>query len=339
MSRERKGIMIALIGTLVATPDAVLIRWAQKENAELTAIIVWELVVTAVIMLVYSRRYEFWSWEAIRRNPLIVCGLAVTAAAVSILLSYAYVFTVAAAAVMLFHLHPLWSSVLGWLCLGDTLALRTVLALVLAIVALIIMFLPEITMGSFGSGGIGDAMALATSFSLSMYLCLARYASRVDPDLSTTLVSALGLLVAAVAMVPIAFATGSTVLLPPLSIPATILDGLVVGAINVANAIAPKYATATQIGLIELIEAVISPVWVYAIYHEVPDIFTIAGGCGVILILIGHELLDPDCLGSPSLHHHLDKLSDCRLDKPLLLLDDDDNNIPATPPSVGLEES
>ena len=45
VARERKGVLIALVGTLVATPDAVLIRWAQKAKAELAAIVLWEMVV------------------------------------------------------------------------------------------------------------------------------------------------------------------------------------------------------------------------------------------------------------------------------------------------------
>ena len=290
--QQRKGVMIMLAGVLITTPDAVLLRWAQKEKAELSAIVFWKLLVIAAMTFVFSWSYEEEkSWGAVVRRPLLCCAIGLSTVAVTVLLSYAFVFTLAATAIMLFSLHPLWSGILGWLCLGDVLERRTVLALGLALAALVVMFFPEISAGSFGSGSLGDAMALATSLALSCYLCLARYASRVDRELSVPLVSALALVVAAAATAPIAILTGSTILLTPTSIVATLLDGLVVGAVNIANAVAPKYATATQVGLISLIEAVLSPLWVYAIYREVPDLFTFIGGAAIILILIGHELI------------------------------------------------
>ena len=311
--RQRKGVVIALVGTLIATPDAVLVRWAQKEKAELSAIVFWELLVTGLIMYIFSKYETGKNWRALLRNPLLTLGLGISTASISILLSYAYVFTLAATAVLLFHLHPLWSGVMGWLCLGDVMPVRTALALLSALVALVIMFLPEIEGMGFGNGGIGDAMALACSFVLSSYLCLARYASRVDPELSTPLVSALAFVVTAALVVPVALLTGSTILLTPLSVPAVLMDGFVVGAVNVANSIAPIYATATQVGLIELTEAVLSPIWVYAIYREVPDLYTIGGGLAIIFILAAHELFDPDCLGGPQKMVEDDKEKDDKL--------------------------
>ena len=297
--RQRKGTLIAVAGVLATTPDAVLLRWAQATHAKLAAILCWKLLLISIVMFAFARYYEKGkTFAALWKNPVLVICIGATMALRSSLLSYAYVFTYAATAVMLFSLHPLWSGVLGWIFLGDVLPRRTVVALVLAIVALIFMFYPELASGSFGSGRmtIGDGLALATSVLMSIYLCLARHASRVDPEISVPTASSFGLLVGTGAVVVISSLTGSTVVdgITGPGMAAIILDGFAVSSVNLAHAIAPKYATATQIGLISLIEAVLSPVWVYAVYREVPDVYTLAGGACIIIILAGHELLS-DC--------------------------------------------
>lgn len=105
---------------------------------------------------------------------------------------------------LLKNLSPLWSGVLGWLCLGDVLPFRTMGALAIAIALLVVMFLPELVAASFGMGGLGDAMALGSSLLLSCNLCFARYASRNDSELSIPLLAALGHLGAAILILPVA---------------------------------------------------------------------------------------------------------------------------------------
>jgi len=295
-AKQRKGVIIAVCGTLATTPDAVLLRWAQMSGAKLATILFWKLLIMAGILTTFARCYEQGkSYSALVANPGLSLAIGVSMAGRSVLLSYAFVYTFAATAVMLFSLHPLWSSVVGWIFLGDALPRRTVVALLLAVVALVVMFWPELSSGSFGSGmmSLGDGMALATSICMTIYLALARHASRKDPQLSVPTASGLGLLLGSVVILVADFATGSTVVAgfgaaPPII--ATILDACAVGSVNIAHATAPKYTNATQIGLISLIEAVLSPVWVFVIFGETPDTYTIIGGAAIVIILAGHEL-------------------------------------------------
>mmetsp|Transcript_27859 Transcript_27859/g.89853 ORF Transcript_27859/g.89853 Transcript_27859/m.89853 type:complete len:375 (+) Transcript_27859:112-1236(+) len=302
---QRKGVVMMLVGVLITTPDAVLLRWAQACEMATVSILFFKLLIIAMVMLVYALAYEEGKrLRAIRRRPWLCVALGASTTCVSILLTYAFEYTQTAVAVMLFSLHPLWSGIFGWIFLGDVLPRKTVGALGLAILALILMFFPELRRGSFGAGTLGDAMALLTSLSLSAYLCFARYASKVEPELSVPTVSSLALIAASVALVAV---SRSTVVFDGLTtngIVATVLDGVVVGAVNVANACAPKYATATQVGLISLIEAVLSPFWVYLVYKEVPDLYTIIGGIFIIIILAGHELI---ATSSPGDDDDLDK--------------------------------
>lgn len=37
-------------------------------------------------------------------------------------------------------------------------------------------------------------------------------------------------------------------------------------------------------------ENILGPLWVYAVYREVPPLYTIAGGVMLIVVLAGHEI-------------------------------------------------
>lgn len=293
--RQRKGSLIALVGVLFTTPDPALLRWAKATRATLSAILCWKLLLISVVMFFYGRSEQGKDWASLGKRPVLAVCIGVSLALKSTLLSFANLFTYAATASMLFALHPLWSGVMGYFFLGDALPRRTIVALILAMAALVFMFYPELAAGSFGSGTmtIGDGMALATSVTMSTYLCLARYASRVEPELSVPTASSFGLFAGAATVVIASSLTGSTVVdgITGPGIVAIILDGFAVAIGNLAHALAPKYVTATKIGLISLIEAVLSPVWVFAIYREAPDTYTLAGGACIIVILAGHELL------------------------------------------------
>mmetsp|Transcript_7365 Transcript_7365/g.30499 ORF Transcript_7365/g.30499 Transcript_7365/m.30499 type:complete len:333 (-) Transcript_7365:622-1620(-) len=231
---------------------------------------------------------------ASRAPLLLVATLGAAQACSIILLSYGFVLTYAANAVLLYSMHPLWSAVFGWAFLDDALPARTIVALVAAVVSLGVMFGPDLVSGSFGGGtnALGDGCAFATSFTMAVFLTTARAASRAAPDVSVPFASSLGLFFAALVLVAGTFLTDTTVLdgISLTAIAACAVDGLAVGIVNVAFAIAPAYVSATEVGLISLIEAVVGPIWVFVIFGERPPTFTLIGGAMIVGVLAGHEL-------------------------------------------------
>mmetsp|Transcript_3596 Transcript_3596/g.5462 ORF Transcript_3596/g.5462 Transcript_3596/m.5462 type:complete len:96 (-) Transcript_3596:218-505(-) len=92
---------------------------------------------------------------------------------------------------------------------------------------------------------------------MAIFLTLVRKASQIAPELYVPLASSLGLLLAAALVAAGTFLTHSSIMngMSFFSFIACALDGLAV--VNIAFSIAPKYTTATQVGLISLIEALL----------------------------------------------------------------------------------
>ena len=64
------------------------------------------------------------------------------------------------------------------------------------------------------------------------------------------------------------------------------LHGLVVLPIAFSLlALAPRYAPAPQVSLVLLLEAVLSPIWVYLVFGEVPTSVVVAAGVVILVTL------------------------------------------------------
>ena len=51
--------------------------------------------------------------------------------------------------------------------------------------------------------------------------------------------------------------------------------------------IAARYLPAAELALLGLVEVIISPIWVWLLYDEIPALFTLVGGSLVLLAVIG----------------------------------------------------
>jgi len=211
-----------------------------------------------------AKRRGLWR-DSLGSYPVVSLSVGACQACRTVAMSYAFIFTFAARVQLLYSLHPLWAGIVCWLVLKEALPMRTIVALFSALVALGVTFWPEISMGRYETRPDeaasltveGDALALLTSFSVAAFLCLSRYSARAAPDLSVPFASAVGLGLAAIGVF-----VGGTILsgscmpffhVEVETIFACFLDGLSVGAINLAFSIAPKYITATQVGLTSLV--------------------------------------------------------------------------------------
>jgi len=154
-ARRRKGSAIALAGSIVVTPNAVLLRWA-KTNGGTAAIIFWKLIFIATVVLAASRFLVVdgntkTTWRSLAthfwRHKWLGLGCGACQAVRTVAMSYAFLFTFAARVSLLYSLHPLFVGVVTWLFIKDeVLPVRTFVALGLSVVALLVIFWPDITM-------------------------------------------------------------------------------------------------------------------------------------------------------------------------------------------------
>ncbi|KAJ8605227.1 hypothetical protein CTAYLR_000479 [Chrysophaeum taylorii] len=292
-SDQGKGVGIALLGTIAATPDAVLLRWCKELGADDTAILFWKCIFAFAFGVVAApaseRRDETSVAEALTLAPGHVVGLVLSRAAINITISLAFLLTYAVNVLLCYSLNPLISGVLGWVCLGDALPPRTLVAVACATVSIAVITLHGRHQGS-QSNRLGDALAVAASAFVSINFVLTRSASR-SYRAPVGLASAGGVLVAAIIVAVAAPPLGFSVVggVAPLFFVAAGLCGSCVGVLIVAFAIAPRWITAAETGLISLIQVPLGPVWVYAAYREKPPVPTIVGGCALFAVVLAHE--------------------------------------------------
>ena len=202
--------------------------------------------------------------------------------------SLALVFGEAAVVALLFSLAPLWGALLGKVFLGEELRVHTIAALIISLCALLICILPEITRlddeenvsgGTFitavmlkqrvASMLLGCVTGLMTACEAIIYRMAPR--SGVEGDAMTNVpmlaaASATAMMSGACAVYSFSFSQPST---SALSI--SMSNGLVTALFEIVFIITARYLTAVNIMLITQLEAVLLPVWVWAILHDAPS--------------------------------------------------------------------
>mmetsp|Transcript_15970 Transcript_15970/g.23955 ORF Transcript_15970/g.23955 Transcript_15970/m.23955 type:complete len:210 (+) Transcript_15970:588-1217(+) len=136
-------------------------------------------------------------------------------------------------------------------------------------------------------------MAIVTGLSFSVFIFIARAASRECPNAPIIFAASLGSLMSFIGVALFAAITSTSIVTTdsPLFFLAIILDGLVVGSVVIAFSIAPRYVSGAQLGLISLIEIVLGPLYILIFFSQYPPFFTLIGGILILLTLFVHEYL------------------------------------------------
>jgi drug/metabolite transporter (DMT)-like permease len=225
-----------------------------------------------------------------------------------------------AKALLLVSLNPLWAALLGYLILGDKIPCRTIVAQGLALVSVLLLFVPSmlapvsaVNASDLGTGSAEDADAsdaatlapfmdllpLCTGISIAAFVVAARYTSMKRPSASLEAVPCIAsLFTFSLALVLdadelTASPRGLFALvdgLEPRFWFALLMNALGVGAYNVSLVVAPRYITSAECALIFLLETAVGPVWVYFGFGDVPSTWTIASGALLLTTLIAHEI-------------------------------------------------
>lgn len=302
-------MLIAVFGVLSASPDAALLRILQlRLGASSNMIVFWKSIWKTILICVFvwCTKPATGAVNGMLRGPKF-CGIpafllfgSILQATIEFGFTNMVLETTVARALLLYSLNPIWSAILGWAILGDILPRRTIAALVLATVSILLIFGPSIILhqSEAGSSTRGDLIAIATGLATSGYICMVRAAEKQDSLIYTVPCVMLGSCLSWLLLGSIFLANGSTFLPERKSSQLqlaeffllSVVDSLCVAAILVALTIAPRTLSGAEVSLVTLLETVLGPFIVFLVFGDKPDTWTLAGGALLLVTLAVHEL-------------------------------------------------
>ena len=275
MSDHLKGLLIALAGVLVLSPDTLLIRLADMDQ---WAMLVYRGLMMALGMALISARFDpaplTEQYLRIGRTGILaaLCFATSTVAFVN-----AIVYTTVANTLVIVATSPLFAALFGRVFLGERLKLPTFVAILCVLLGM------AFVVGQPSGEGhwLGDACALVSAVSIAVTFVL----NRKNRDVNMIPAISISGLLYALACLP--FASWSV--LPSQSIVAVGMMGIVVTVAFALITIAPRYIPAAEVSLVLPLETVggIALAWIFL--DEVPGPLTLLGAFIVLLALMGHS--------------------------------------------------
>ena len=276
-SDYRKGFWITLVGVLIFTPDALLIRLV---GVEFFTLVVYRCTIAGLLMLV---GYSLYCGRDFVRHILMigVWGLVVVVleAAASWTFYLALERTTVANVLVIFASTPLIAALLTRIFLDDVIERPTWLAIWSAGLGLVVVASGGVITGNW----LGDLLALINAVAIAGVYTVVRRRR----DLNMIPAAGFGLLLAALVAYPFAQ-------FPVLGVHQWLI--LLIGAgvvLPVALALltlGPRYLPAPEVAMLTLLETIIGPVWVWLVIGEEPGIRTLLGGSVVVAALFCHAL-------------------------------------------------
>ncbi|WP_372867159.1 DMT family transporter [Pseudomonas sp.] len=278
MQDRQKGLLLTALGMLVISPDALVLRWLSGDALQILA---WRGLLMAIgLGLLLTWRYRGALPGAFCRCGWTGVGCALSYCFSTLCFVHAMGLAGAASTLLIFSLSPLIAAALAWFWLGERLALRTLLAILVCLGGVLLIVADE----SPDSSLTGSLLALAAATLLAVNFTLARSQPAVDmsPALipGALLVSLLG------------FVFGGT---PTLAAQQWLVLALMAGVLLplafMLIQLGPRWISATDVGLLLLLEVVLGPLWVWWLLDEAPGGQVLLGGSIILLALLGHSLL------------------------------------------------
>jgi drug/metabolite transporter (DMT)-like permease len=271
-----RGLSLSFAGVLVLSPDALIIRLIDEDP---WTIVCWLKlfggISLTVMAYVVSRGHLVRAFRAIGRIGLLIAVFQAVAGVSFVLAvtqtSVANVLVIVAAA-------PLFTAVMTRLFLHEAVPPRTWVAVVCVVVGVGIVF-----SGSLSTGGIlGDVFAICSALGQAAASTAVRRARAVNVLPALAIAASLSFLLA-VAM--------GAVIPDRSNIGLMAFHGLVLapGALALLTT-AVRYLPAPEVSLINQLELVLGPVWVWAVLSEAPSLAAVVGGIIVGTTLVAHTL-------------------------------------------------
>lgn len=270
-----RGVTISFIGGFLLSLDVPLLKLSGADTYT---------IIYARGAMLFAALFLYWLFFIRLRgddtpfiNGKTGLVLALMAGTANIMFVSSIGLTSVANVVFILAFNPMFAGLLSWAVLGERLHNYTWLAIAASLVGVGIIVADGLQVGTWR----GDLLALGVSAILACSLTLVRYRKN-DQSMS----AATGHLLAAAVVAPFA---------APLTLSAEgwgwlALNGLLVApAATAMLMIAPRYVAAAVVAMFFLLETVLTPIWMWGIFGEVPSVFALVGGAVVITALTAHS--------------------------------------------------
>ena len=278
MSEHLKGLLLTTTGVLVLSPDSLLVRLIETDQWTLLfwrgALIALSLTLLTVLL---SGRGALMAFRAVG-----VAGFyaAILFTGSTLFFISALSRTSVANTLVVISAAPLFAAILSRLLLGETVAQRTWVAILIGLSAIALIVSHSIGQSML----VGDLCALGTAICLASTFVIVRRARAVSmiPAMAVS-----GLMVAIIAA---PWAAPTTIDRDDIGL--LLLLGLVLLPVSIALiTLGPRYLPAPEVSLIMLLETALGPLWVWLSLGEQPSWQALVGGGILVVTLAVHSLL------------------------------------------------
>jgi drug/metabolite transporter (DMT)-like permease len=277
-ARHRRAVIFMIVAAICWSSGGILVRALSITNA-------WEIVfwrsafmaafVIGVLTVMHGRGMPA-AVIAVGR-PGLLSGLFLAGTFFFFIGSLTH--TTVANTFVLMSVSPFLAALAGRLILGESVPARTWIAISVAFAGIVVMFADSLDAGRLA----GNLLALGVSCCFAgQVTVLRKYHARVDM-LPQVLVAGVVSLVVALLLSPPFAATGRDLAILAL------MGCVQLGVGCLLATAASRHLSATEIGLLALLEPIIGPLWVWGFMGERPDDAALAGGMVVLAAVIANE--------------------------------------------------
>lgn len=274
-----RGILLTVAAVLVLSPDALLVRLIDTDPLTL---IFWRGALSAgAILIALGFLWGRTTWPKLYGigRPGLLFGL--ISAGGTMLFVYALRTTSVANTLVILAATPLFSALFSRWFLGEKVARRTLLAILVGLAGIALLFA-----GNLGQGTLaGDLCALAAASFWAGNLVVLRHSRNTNMTPAVALGGALAALLSLLlGAQPQAVAAGDLGLL-------LLLGGLVLPLSFALITLGPRHLPAAEVSLILLLETFLGPLWVWMVLGEVPQSATVVAGALILGTVLLHSLV------------------------------------------------
>jgi drug/metabolite transporter (DMT)-like permease len=212
-------------------------------------------------------------------RPVLAVAVCMAVSSTCFILSLAR--TSVANTLILMSTGPYVAGLLGWMLLGERVALRTWLTMGVALAGAVVM-----VSNSYGRGAMaGDVLAIVMASSFAVATVLVRRHPEIPMAPAAVLATMLTALVALPLADPLSTTTRDLVLLAFFGIGQF-------GAGFLLFVAGARLIPAAESSLIGMLEIVLGPLWVWLVLNERPGTASLAGGVLILAALLANTLID-----------------------------------------------
>ncbi|MGA0963987.1 MAG: DMT family transporter [Paracoccaceae bacterium] len=284
MQQSQYGILLALIGALILTPDSLFMRLSQMDGS---AMLAWRATLAGMVFLLIGLNKRGRSTNT-SKHIFTKSFVALVLSQIANTSFFAFAISLAPVAIVLVAVAtvPIISVILSTLFLGEHASLRS-WGIILTVTLGIIISVYGDLRGDIDFNMhtvLGALLGLAVAFSLAINFIVVRQDRSVEFEIAL----GIGALIAGLTAFSLSPTATNVTLNSTLIIS---LTGLIILPLSfVMLSRASRYTTASNVSMLMLLETVLGPLWVWMVIDERPSNLTIAGGT-IVITAISYFLL------------------------------------------------